>query len=68
MSSTVLGAGVATGNRTTNLAQGEMEHNQINRDMCVYFLLWGKIKQGKVNERQEAAVRVIREDFLEVVT
>lgn len=34
----------------------------------MYFLLWGKIKQGKVNERQEAAVRVIREDFLEVVT
>lgn len=65
----ILGAG-ETDRNITNLAQGELDRNQISKDkdIHVYFLLRGKTKQGMVIESQEAAVRVIREDFLEVVT
>lgn len=62
--SAVLGAGETAGN-ITNLVQGELDRNQISKDedIRVYFLLRAKTKQGMVIESQEAAVRVIREDF-----
>lgn len=41
-------------------------YNRISKEIQIF--LSGKIKQGKVTKSEEAAVRVIREDFSKAVT